>query len=82
MTTPKEATVRSRLSPDLKKQAESVLAAIGMSSSEAIRLFYQQISNRNEFPLELKVPNQKTIDAFNEESPESVTIQELRELSQ
>ena len=31
MATPKEATVRSRLSPDLKKQAESVLAAIGMS---------------------------------------------------
>lgn len=82
MATTRETTVRSRLSPDLKKQAENVLASIGMSSSEAIRLFYQQIANRKEFPLELKVPNQKTLDAFNEESPESVTIEKLRDMGQ
>ncbi len=80
MTIRKDVTVRSRVSPGLKKQAESVLAAIGMSSSEAIRLFFQQIANRKEFPLELKVPNQQTLDAFNEESPEPVTIQELRDM--
>jgi len=36
-----------------------------MTSSEAIRLFYQQIALRQEFPIELKIPNQKTLDAIN-----------------
>ncbi len=79
ITTIKDSTVRSRLSPELKAQAESVLASIGMTSSEAIRLFYKQIASRKEFPLELKVPNQTTIDAFNEEH-EKVTLNELRGL--
>ena len=75
----KEATVRSRLNNDLKEQAEAVLSSIGMTSSEAIRLFYKQIAVRKEFPLELKVPNQKTIDAFNEPH-EAVSLDELREM--
>ncbi len=79
ITTTNSSTVRSRLSPELKVQAESVLASIGMTSSEAIRLFYKQIASRKEFPLELKVPNQTTIGAFNEEH-EKVTLNELRGL--
>ncbi len=75
----KEATVRSRLSPDLKEQAERVLTSIGMTSSEAIRLFYKQIALRKEFPLELKMPNQTTIDAFNEPH-EVVTLGELQKM--
>jgi len=75
----KEATVRSRLSSDLKKQAETVLNSIGMSSSEAIRLFYKQIAIRKEFPLELKVPNQTTLEAFNDKH-EVVSLDEVRDM--
>ncbi|ELO6155974.1 type II toxin-antitoxin system RelB/DinJ family antitoxin [Escherichia coli] len=58
-------TVRARIDNDVKVSAEAVLQSIGMEPSEAIRLFYQQIANRGEFPLELRVPNQTTIDAMN-----------------
>jgi len=75
----KEATVRSRLNPKLKEQAEIVLSSIGMTSSEAIRLFYKQIAIRKEFPLELKVPNQETIKSF-EEPHEAVSLGELRQM--
>ena len=75
----KEATVRSRLSSDLKEQAETVLNSIGMSSSEAIRLFYKQIAIRKEFPLELKVPNQTTLEAFNDKH-EVVSLDEVRNM--
>jgi len=75
----KEATVRSRLSSDLKEQAETVLNSIGMSSSEAIRLFYKQIAIRKEFPLELKVPNQTTLEAFNDKH-EVVSLDEVRDM--
>ena len=75
----KEATVRSRLNPDLKEQAEAVLNSIGMTSSEAIRLFYNQIAIRKEFPLELKTPNKTTLEAFNDEH-EVVSLDEVRDM--
>lgn len=58
-------TVRARIDSEVKLSAENVLKSIGLEPSEAIRLFYQQIANRGEFPLELRVPNQVTIDAMN-----------------
>ena len=54
----KTGLVRARIDEDTKHQAETVLDSIGLSMSEAIRLFTKQIALRNEFPLELKVPNQ------------------------
>lgn len=60
-----DTSVRARINGEVKMSAESVLKSIGMEPSEAIRLFYQQIANRGEFPLELRVPNQTTIDAMN-----------------
>ncbi|VAX05946.1 hypothetical protein MNBD_GAMMA26-638 [hydrothermal vent metagenome] len=68
MTTANSDTIRSRINPDIKAQAEEVLASIGLSSSEAIRLFFKQIAIRKEFPLELKVPNKKTLDAISADS--------------
>lgn len=58
-------TVRARIDHTTKVEAEAVLRSIGMEPSEAIRLFYQQIANRREFPLELRVPNALTIEAMN-----------------
>lgn len=60
-------TVRARIDENIKLSAEKVLAAIGMDTSEAIRLFFNQIANRQEFPLELRVPNAVTIAAMNAE---------------
>ena len=64
MSSPNSATVRCRINPEVKVQAEEVLASIGMLTSDAMRLFLKQVSIRGEFPLELKVPNQKTINAL------------------
>jgi DNA-damage-inducible protein J len=65
MAIAKDATVKSRINADLKDKVEKVLNSLGMNSSEAIRLFYNQIAMRQEFPLELKVPNQETANALN-----------------
>jgi DNA-damage-inducible protein J len=62
----KTGLVRARVDEDTKHQAETVLDSIGLSMSEAIRLFTKQIALRNEFPLELKVPNQITRDALQQ----------------
>jgi len=56
----KTATVRARVSPSVKKEAEKVLARIGLSSSEAINVFYTRIAKEKAFPFSLHVPNATT----------------------
>ena len=57
---------RARMDNELKEKAEAVLDSVGITPSEAIRMFYRQIVNREEFPLELRVPNKITLAAFEE----------------
>ena len=50
MATTNSAIVRCRINPEVKGQAEKVLASIGMSTSDAMRLFLKQVAIRGEFP--------------------------------
>ena len=54
------ATVHARIDRKTKEESERILRSIGMTPTEAVRLFYRQIALRKEFPLELRVPNQLT----------------------
>ena len=56
----KSAIVHARLEPLIKKRAEGVFAKLGMTSTEAIRLFYTQVSLHNGLPFSVKIPNSKT----------------------
>lgn len=50
----KTDVVRARIEQDVKQDAEQVLNAIGLTMSDAIRLFVRQVAVRGEFPLELR----------------------------
>ncbi len=63
----KNEVVRARVEPELKHSAEQVLNSLGMSMTEAIRLFLTQVSLRQEFPIELKMPNTTTLKAMTAE---------------
>lgn len=60
------ATVHARLDRKTKEASETVLREIGMTPTEAIRLFYRQIAMRHEFPLELRVPNAHTAKVLDQ----------------
>ena len=62
----KAATINTRIEPDLKHQAESILHAVGLSQAEAIRIFYKQICLKKGLPFEVKIPNKATLDDINE----------------
>ena len=62
----KAATVNARIEPGLKMQAESILHKVGLSTAEAIRLFYSQVCLQNGLPFEVKIPNKKTRAAIEE----------------
>ena len=62
----KTAAVHSRMQPEIKKQAEGILHRLGLSPTEAIRMFYTQITLRNGLPFEVSIPNEETIKALQE----------------
>ncbi len=62
----KTVTVQARMEPKLKKQADKILAALGINATTAITLFYTQMVRQRGIPLELKVPNDETMAAIDE----------------
>ena len=55
-----------RVDDDTKEQATQALAAMGLSMSDAVRLFLRRVVADRTFPLELKVPNAETQAAIEE----------------
>ena len=49
-----------RVDDDIKEQATVALTAMGLSMSDAVRLFLRRVVADQGFPLELKVPNAET----------------------
>lgn len=54
------AVVHARIEPRTKRRAEGVLKALGISPTQAIRLFYRQICLRGGVPFAVRVPNRLT----------------------
>ena len=58
----KSANLYARIEPDLKEQAESILAALGIPASNAITMFYKQIILQKGLPFDVKLPSAKPLD--------------------
>jgi DNA-damage-inducible protein J len=55
-----------RVDDDVKEQAVEALTSMGLSVSDAVRLFLRRVVVEQAFPLELKVPNAETRAAMEE----------------
>ena len=62
----KTSTIRARIEPDLKDKAEHVFRKLGLTSTQAITLFYKQVELRNGLPFEVVIPNKTTLQTFDE----------------
>ena len=63
---PASAMLHVRMDEKVKAQATDALAAMGLSTSDAVRLLFYRIAADQAFPLELKVPNAETRAAMEE----------------
>jgi DNA-damage-inducible protein J len=70
----KSANLYARIEPDVKEQAEGILATLGIPASNAINMFYKQIILQRGLPFEVKIPSDRPVDIstlseaeFNEE---------------
>jgi len=53
----KEAVVRARIDSSLKADAEKVFIALGINTTEAIRMFLSQVRLRNGLPFAVEIPD-------------------------
>lgn len=71
----KTANLYARIEPEVKKEAESILSALGIPASNAINMFYKQIILNNGLPFAVKIPTgvkpvnvaEQTEEEFNAE---------------
>lgn len=62
----KSAIIRARIEPELKAEAEIIFSELGLSITEAITLFYRQVKLTRGLPFEIHLPNQTTLQTFQD----------------
>jgi DNA-damage-inducible protein J len=57
-----------RIAPELKRKVEILFDEMGLTTSDAVTLFFSQVVNRGEIPfiIKAKVPNAETLQALAE----------------
>jgi DNA-damage-inducible protein J len=61
-----DTVVRARIDGQVKEKAAKVLAEMGLSVSDAIRLLLVRVAAEKALPFEIKVPNAQTRAAMTE----------------
>ena len=61
---PKTETIRARVEPELKHDAETVFATLGLTPTQAVTLFYKQVTLTQGLPFPVTIPNKQTRNAM------------------
>ena len=62
----KTEMIRARVEPELKREAENLFSALGLSTTEAITLFYRQVTLHQGLPFAVRIPNEETVEALEQ----------------
>jgi len=60
----KTAIIHARIEPGTKSLAERILHRLGLSPTEAIRMFYRQITLRRGLPFPVEIPSRLTLQTL------------------
>ncbi|MER2520948.1 MAG: type II toxin-antitoxin system RelB/DinJ family antitoxin [Bdellovibrionales bacterium] len=60
----KTAVINTRVEPAIKKSVEAVLRPLGLTTTEAVNLFFHQVVLRRGLPFEVSHPNAATSKAL------------------
>ena len=62
----KTTMITARVDPRLKRETEKILKNLGLTTSQAITLFFNQINLRQGLPFAVAIPNTETAKAIEE----------------
>jgi DNA-damage-inducible protein J len=60
----KTAMIRARTNEDVKTDAEDILKRLGLTMSDAVNLFLNQVRLHKGLPFEVRIPNKTTLRTF------------------
>jgi DNA-damage-inducible protein J len=63
---PANALVQARIDGDVKEEAASVLEAMGLTISDAVRLLLTRVAREHALPFDPLIPNAETVEAMKE----------------
>ncbi|KIM08082.1 MAG: hypothetical protein KU29_05360 [Sulfurovum sp. FS06-10] len=77
----KNAVINARIESELKVDVENILKQIGLTATQAINVFYQQIKLHNGIPFDIKIPNKTTRKAIEDaragKNYQTITLAEM-----
>ncbi|MBM4046655.1 MAG: type II toxin-antitoxin system RelB/DinJ family antitoxin [Planctomycetes bacterium] len=56
----KSSLIRARIESRLKEDAENIFRRLGVSTAQAIAIFYRQVTLRKGLPFNVVIPNETT----------------------
>lgn len=62
----KREVARARIDAELKHNVEALLGKLGLSVSEAIRIYFRMIELNRGLPFEIEIPNEETAAVFRD----------------
>ena len=62
----KTSIINARVRPELKGDVEQILSKLGISTTQAITMFFEQIRITRGIPFSLQLPNDETIEAMQD----------------
>jgi len=62
----KNAVVRVRIDEDIKEEANAVLASMGLTVSDALRMMLTRVAREHALPFDPLIPNATTVKAMRE----------------
>ena len=60
------AMINARTEKDLKDEVEGIFKALGISTTEAINIFFRQVKLRRGLPFAVEIPNGTTLKTFRD----------------
>ncbi len=75
----KNAVVNARMESELK--SEAIFKQLGMNTTQAITMFFEQIRLHRAIPFQIKLPNQETVQAMEDalagKNMETISMEKL-----
>ena len=62
----KSAVVNARMETELKSEVEAIFRQLGMNTTQAITMFFEQVRLHRAVPFQIKLPNEETVEAMTD----------------
>jgi DNA-damage-inducible protein J len=62
----KTSTISARIDPELKNRVDKVFKDLGLTTAQAITLFYKQVEFHHGLPFSVKIPTETTMKALED----------------